>query len=59
MILGRISESTLPSTAMVRVEGVINSESINIEDNLPGVTACNLLHGSANPIVGQILLSYD
>ncbi len=54
MILGGVNESTLPSTAMVRVEDVINSESINIERQLAGgVTACNLLHGSANPIGGQ------
>jgi imidazolonepropionase-like amidohydrolase len=54
MILGGVNESTLPSTAMVRIEDVINSESINIERQLAGgVTACNLLHGSANPIGGQ------
>ena len=54
MILGRVNESTLPSTAMVRIEDVINSESINIERQLAGgVTVCNLLHGSANPIGGQ------
>ena len=54
MILGGVNESTLPSTAMVRVEDVVNSESINIERQLAGgVTVCNLLHGSANPIGGQ------
>ena len=54
MILGGVNESTLPSTAMVRIGDVINSESINIERQLAGgVTACNLLHGSANPIGGQ------
>ena len=54
MILGRVNESTLPSTAMVRIADVVNSESINIERQLAGgVTACNLLHGSANPIGGQ------
>lgn len=54
MILGRVNESTLPSTAMVRIDDVINSESINIERQLAGgITACNLLHGSANPIGGQ------
>jgi N-acetylglucosamine-6-phosphate deacetylase len=54
MILGRVNESTLPSTAMVRIADVINSESINIERQLAGgLTACNLLHGSANPIGGQ------
>ena len=54
MILGGVNESTLPSTAMVRIGDVINSESINIERQLAGgVTSCNLLHGSANPIGGQ------
>ena len=54
MILGRVNESTMPSTAMVRIADVINSESINIERQLAGgLTACNLLHGSANPIGGQ------
>ena len=54
MILGGVNESTLPSTAMVSISDVINSESINIERQLAGgVTTCNLLHGSANPIEGQ------
>ena len=54
MILGGVNESTLPSTAMVRIADVINSESVNIERQLAGgVTTCNLLHGSANPIGGQ------
>ena len=39
---------------MVRIADVVNSESINLEWQLAGgVTACNLLHGSANPIGGQ------
>jgi imidazolonepropionase-like amidohydrolase len=54
MILGDVNESTLPSTAMVRVGDVVNSESENIYLQLAGgVTAANLLHGSANPIGGQ------
>ena len=54
MILGRVNESTLPSTAMVRIADVVNSESVNIERQLAGgVTICNLLHGSSNPIGGQ------
>lgn len=54
MILGRVNEATLPSTAMVRIRDVVNSESVNVERQLAGgVTACNLLHGSANPIGGQ------
>jgi imidazolonepropionase-like amidohydrolase len=54
MILGGVNEATLPSTAMVRVSDVVNSETENIYQQLAGgVTAANLLHGSANPIGGQ------
>ena len=54
MILGDVNEGTLPSTAMVRIGDVVNSESGNIYEQLAGgVTAVNLLHGSANPIGGQ------
>ncbi len=54
MILGAVNEASLPSTAMVRIADVVNSESENIHQQLAGgVTAVNLLHGSANPIGGQ------
>lgn len=54
MILGAVNESTLPSTAMVRVSDVVNSETENIYRQLAGgLTIANLLHGSANPIGGQ------
>lgn len=54
MILGGVNEGTLPSTAMVRISDVVNSETENIYQQLAGgVTAVNLLHGSANPIGGQ------
>ncbi len=54
MILGSVNEGTLPSTAMVRIRDVVNSESENLRLQLAGgVTAANLLHGSANPIGGQ------
>jgi N-acetylglucosamine-6-phosphate deacetylase len=54
MILGPVNEATLPSTAMVRVADVVNSESENIHQQLAGgTTLVNLLHGSANPIGGQ------
>ncbi len=54
MILGGVNESTLPSTAMVRIGDVVNSETDNIHQQLAGgTTAVNLLHGSANPIGGQ------
>ena len=53
-ILGSVNESTLPSTAMVRIGDVVNSETRNIQDQLAGgLTTANLLHGSANPIGGQ------
>jgi imidazolonepropionase-like amidohydrolase len=44
----------LPSTAMVRIGDVVNSETRHIEEELAGgLTIANLLHGSANPIGGQ------
>jgi len=53
-ILGAVNESTLPSTAMVRIQDVVNSETANLYRQLAGgVTAANLLHGSANAIGGQ------
>lgn len=53
-ILGGVNESSLPSTAMVRIGDVVNSESDNIHEELGGgLTVANLLHGSANPIGGQ------
>ena len=53
-ILGLVNESTLPSSAMVRIRDVVNSESPNLRRQLAGgVTMVNLLHGSANPIGGQ------
>jgi imidazolonepropionase-like amidohydrolase len=54
MILGGVNEGGYPSSAMVRIGDVVNSESANIYDQLAGgVTAAHLLHGSANPIGGQ------
>jgi imidazolonepropionase-like amidohydrolase len=54
MILGAVNEGSLPSTAMVRVQDVVNSETANIHRQLAGgLTIANLLHGSANPIGGQ------
>src|SRR5207244_7499396 len=48
------NEATLPSTAMVRIGDVVNSEPVNIHKQLAGgLTTLNLLHGSANPIGGQ------
>ena len=54
MILGGVNEGTLPSTAMVRIGDVVNSEAENIHLQLGGgLTVANLLHGSSNPIGGQ------
>jgi imidazolonepropionase-like amidohydrolase len=54
MVLGAVNEPTLPSSAMVRIEDVINSETDNLHQQLAGgTTVANLLHGSANPIGGQ------
>ncbi|HWX19095.1 MAG TPA: amidohydrolase family protein [Candidatus Binatia bacterium] len=53
-ILGAVNENSLPSTAMVRISDVVNSETGHLREQLAGgVTAANLLHGSANPIGGQ------
>ena len=54
MILGGVNEGGYPSSAMVRIGDVINSETPNIYEQLAaGVTAAHVLHGSANPIGGQ------
>ena len=53
-ITGDVNEGTQTVTAEVRIGDVINSEDINIYRQLAGgVTAAQLLHGSANPIGGQ------
>lgn len=54
MVLGGVNEATLPSSAMVRIADVVNSEAETLHQQLAGgVTLVNLLHGSANPIGGQ------
>ncbi len=54
-IIGGVNESSRISTADVRIRDVIDAESINIYRQLAGgVTAINLLHGSANAIGGQM-----
>ncbi|MEM9388410.1 MAG: amidohydrolase family protein [Pseudomonadota bacterium] len=45
------------NSSMVRMGDVVNSEDVNIYRNLAGgVTAAQLLHGSANPVGGQSAL---
>jgi imidazolonepropionase-like amidohydrolase len=57
VILGGVNEGTLPSSAMVRIGDVVDSETANIYLQLAGgVTEAHLLHGSANPIGGQCCL---
>ncbi len=49
-----VNEGTESSSAEVRIGDVINSEAVDIYRQLAGgVTAAQLLHGSANPIGGQ------
>jgi len=47
----------MANSSMVRMEDALNSDDVNIYRNLSGgVTAAQLLHGSANPIGGQSAL---
>ncbi len=56
-ISGDINEASHAITAEVRIGDVIDCEDINIYRQLAsGVTSCQLLHGSANPIGGQSAL---
>jgi imidazolonepropionase-like amidohydrolase len=53
-ITGGVNEGTKSSSAEVRIGDVVDCEDIDIYRHLAGgVTACQLLHGSANPIGGQ------
>lgn len=55
-ILGDVNEGTLSTTAMVRIKDVIDPWDIGIRQQLAGgVTAANLMHGSANAIGGQVI----
>jgi imidazolonepropionase-like amidohydrolase len=49
-----VNEGTEACSAEVRIGDVLNSEDISIYRSLSGgVVACQVLHGSANPIGGQ------
>ena len=53
-IAGSVNEGTNITTAEVRIADVINPDDINIYRQLAGgLTAVNILHGSANSIGGQ------
>jgi imidazolonepropionase-like amidohydrolase len=54
MISGGVNEGTNNTTAEVRIQDVVNPEAVHIYRQLAGgLTAANLLHGSANSIDGQ------
>ena len=54
MALSGTNEGSQSVTSEVRMKDVVNSEDVNIYRQLAGgVTAAQLLHGSANPIGGQ------
>lgn len=56
-ISGGVNEGTQSVTAEVRISDVVNPDDINIYRQLAGgVTAAQLLHGSANSIGGQSAL---
>ena len=53
-IVGGVNEGTNSCTAEVRIGDVVNSETLNLHRQLAGgLTAANLLHGSANCMGGQ------
>lgn len=53
-MMDAVNEGTLAITSMTRIRDVLNPKDIAIYRGLAGgVTAANLLHGSANPIGGQ------
>ncbi len=53
-IIGGVNEGTSSVTAEVRISDVLDATDINIYRELAGgVTAANILHGSANTIGGQ------
>lgn len=54
MMLDAINEGSLSVTSMVRITDALNPTAVNVYRALAGgVTAANLLHGSANTIGGQ------
>ncbi len=53
-MMDAVNEGSLAVTSMTRIRDVLNPTDISIYRALAGgVTAANLLHGSANPIGGQ------
>jgi imidazolonepropionase-like amidohydrolase len=59
-VLGNVNECTNSVTCEVRIQDVINSESVNIYRQLAGGnTMMHLLHGSCNAIGGQCVVIKD
>jgi N-acetylglucosamine-6-phosphate deacetylase len=53
-VAGRVNEGTNNVTSEVRIQDVVNSETVTMYRQLAGgLTTANLLHGSANAIGGQ------
>ncbi len=53
-VVGQVNESTRITTAEVRIQDVLDADDVDIYRQLAGgVTAANVLHGSANSIGGQ------
>lgn len=54
-IIGGVNEGSHANTAEVRIGDVLDPDDVNIYRQLTGgVTASHLLHGSANPVGGQL-----
>ncbi len=54
---GSVNEGTISVSSMVNIADVLNSDDPAIfRDLAGGVTAANVLHGSANPIGGQTIV---
>jgi imidazolonepropionase-like amidohydrolase len=54
---GGVNEGAPAVSSMANIKDVLNPEDINIYRDLAGgVTAANILHGSANPIGGQTVV---
>jgi imidazolonepropionase-like amidohydrolase len=54
---GSVNEGGVAVSSMVNIKDVLNPDDIVIYDDLAGgVTAANVLHGSANPIGGQTIV---
>ena len=59
-VLGNVNECTNSVTCEVRIQDVVNSESVNIYRQLAsGNTIMHLLHGSCNSIGGQCAVIKD